>query len=128
MGGCRIFRIRAVKESLGAFFRCFPEALTLLEYVHLKMAEGLVAMSEEEFGKAIKCFEMVLALESEISDKQMISITHFWMARGLRRHGRYKFCGSRSVFGEIAGRNGASDDQQLQRLDELAYAIVSEHQ
>ncbi len=78
-----------LKTLLARFSSAFPETLTLLEYAHLKMAEGLVAMSEEEFGKAIKCFEMVLALEPEISDKQMISITHFWMARCLRRHGRY---------------------------------------
>ena len=78
-----------LKSLLARFSGAFPEALTLLEYAHLKMAEGLVAMSEEEFGRAITCFEMVLALEPEISDKQMISITHFWMARCLRRQGRY---------------------------------------
>lgn len=31
------------------------------------------------------------------------------------------------IAGEITGRNGAADDQQLRRLDRLAYAIVSEH-
>ena len=66
-----------------------PETLSLLEYAHLSLANGLVAMSAEEFGKAIKCFEGVLALEAEISDKQMISIANFWMGRCLRRQGRY---------------------------------------
>jgi hypothetical protein len=32
------------------------------------------------------------------------------------------------IAGEIADRNGAGEEQQLRRLDELAYAIVSEHQ
>jgi tetratricopeptide (TPR) repeat protein len=66
-----------------------PETLSLLEYAHLSLANGLVAMSEEEFGKAINCFEAVLALEEEISDKQMISIANFWMGRCLRRQGCY---------------------------------------
>ena len=65
------------------------ETLSLLEYAHLSLAIGLVAMSEEEFAKAIKCFAVVLALEEEISDKQMISIANFWMGRCLRRQGRY---------------------------------------
>ena len=66
-----------------------PETLSLLEYAHLSLANGLVAMSEEEFAKAIKCFEAALALEEEIRDKQMISIANFWMGRCLRRQGRY---------------------------------------
>ncbi len=60
-----------------------------MEYAHLSLANGQVAMSEEEFAKAIKYFEAVLALEEEISDKQMISIANFWMGRCLRRQGRY---------------------------------------
>ena len=78
-----------LKRLLSRFSSACPEQLSLLEYAHLKMADGLMAMSEEEFGKAIKCFETVLAVEEEISDKQMISITNFWMGRCLRRQGRY---------------------------------------
>ena len=77
-----------LKRLLASFSSACPDTLSLLEYAHLKMAEGLVAMAEEEFGKAIKCFETVLALE-EIGDKQMISIANFWMGRCLRRQGRY---------------------------------------
>src|SRR5713226_4238714 len=78
-----------LKRLLSRFSRASRETLSLLEYAHLSMADGLVAMSEEEFGKAIKCFETVLALEEEIGDKQMISIANFWMGRCLRRQGRY---------------------------------------
>ena len=65
------------------------ETLSLLEYAHLSLAKGLVAMLEEEFASAIKRFEAALALEEEISDKQMISIANFWVGRCLRRQGRY---------------------------------------
>src|ERR1700738_4966206 len=79
-----------LKQLLSHFSNASPERLTLLEYAHLRMADGLVAMSEEEFAKAIKNFNIVLTLENEISDKQMISIANFWMGRCLRRQGRYE--------------------------------------
>ena len=79
-----------LKQLLSHFSNASPERLTLLEYAHLRMADGLVAMSEEEFAKAIKNFNTVLTLENEISDKQMISIANFWMGRCLRRQGRYE--------------------------------------
>ena len=78
-----------LKRLLSRSSSICPETLSLLEYAHLSLSNGLVAMSEEEFGKAIKCFEAVLALEEKISDKQMISIANFWMGRCLRRQGRY---------------------------------------
>jgi tetratricopeptide (TPR) repeat protein len=78
-----------LKLRLSHFSGVSPEILSLLEYAHMRMAEGLVAMSDEEFPKAIKCFDTVLVLEREISDKQMISIANFWMGRCLRRQGRY---------------------------------------
>jgi tetratricopeptide (TPR) repeat protein len=78
-----------LKSLMSRFSSTSAESLSLLEYANLSLAKGLVAMSEEEFGKAIKCFETVLALEEEISDKQMISIANFWMGRCLRRQGRY---------------------------------------
>jgi tetratricopeptide (TPR) repeat protein len=79
-----------LKQLLSHFSSTSLESLTLLEYAHLRMADGLVAMSEEEFAKAIKCFNTVLTFESELSDKQMISIANFWMGRCLRRQGRYE--------------------------------------
>ena len=49
-----------LKQLLSHFSSASPESLTLLEYAHLRMADGLVAMSEEEFAKAIKNFNTVL--------------------------------------------------------------------
>jgi len=78
-----------LKKLLARFSGVTRESLSLLEFAHLKMAEGLMAMAEEEFGKGIQCFETVLALEEEISDKAVLSIANFWMGRCLRRQGRY---------------------------------------
>jgi len=79
-----------IKQLLARFPGGERETLSLLEYVHLQMAEGLAAMLEEEFGLAIRHFEIVLALEGEIRDKQVISIANFWAGRCLRRQGRYE--------------------------------------
>jgi tetratricopeptide (TPR) repeat protein len=79
-----------LKRLIEHFSSLSPETLSLLEYAHLRMAEGLVAMSDEEFSEAIRCLNTVLTLEHEISDKQMISIANFWMGRCLRRQGRYE--------------------------------------
>lgn len=82
-------RLGVIQKLLERFSAADREALTLREYVHSKMAEGLVAMSEEEFAEATHHFEVVLALEEEIRDKQVISIANYWMGRCLRRQGRY---------------------------------------
>lgn len=78
-----------IKKIIARFPPSSRESLSLLEFVHLQMAEGLVSMSEEEFAKATKYFAVVLALDDEIGDKQVISIANFWMGRCLRRQGRY---------------------------------------
>lgn len=78
-----------VRQVLSRFPLSCRERVSLLDYVHLRMAEGLVAMSEEEYGRAAEHFASVLALESEIQDKQVIAIANFWKGRCLRRQGRY---------------------------------------
>ncbi len=84
------FRARPLlKRLVSQFSAASSENLSLLDFAHVRMAEGLLAMSDEEFATAIKCFDTVLTLENEISDKQMISIANFWMGRCLRRQGRY---------------------------------------
>jgi tetratricopeptide (TPR) repeat protein len=82
-------RLGVIQKLLERFSAADRETLTLREYVHSKMAEGLVAMSEEEFAEATHHFEVVLALEEEIRDKQVISIANYWVGRCLRRQGRY---------------------------------------
>ncbi len=78
-----------VKELLARFSKPLRAALPLSDYVHLRMAEGVVAMSEEEFDQAIRHFEMVLSLEDEVRDKELVAISSFWIGRCHRREGRY---------------------------------------
>lgn len=78
-----------IKKILERFSALRREQLSLLEFVHLQMAEGQAAMSQEDFAAAIPRFQNVLALQDEIQDKQVISIAYFWTGRCLRRQGRY---------------------------------------
>jgi tetratricopeptide (TPR) repeat protein len=78
-----------IKRLLPRFPKQSRAALSLLDYLHLRMAEGLVAMAEEDFEKAIGHFAFVEAVEEEVRDREMLAISNFWIGRCLRSQGRY---------------------------------------
>jgi len=78
-----------VKQLLSRFPYVLRAALPLTDYVHLRMAEGLVAMAEEEPEGAIRQFETVLSFEDEIQDKELVAIANFWIGRCQRKMGQY---------------------------------------
>jgi tetratricopeptide (TPR) repeat protein len=78
-----------VKELLPRFPQARRASLPLSDYVHIRMAEGLVAMSEEEFEVAIRHFETVLSFEDEVRDREVVAIANFAIGRCQRRTGRY---------------------------------------
>jgi tetratricopeptide (TPR) repeat protein len=63
--------------------------LPVTGYLHVQMAEGLVAMAEEEQSRAIPRFETVLLLGAEIGNNEIAAIAHFWKARCHRARGEY---------------------------------------
>jgi tetratricopeptide (TPR) repeat protein len=80
---------RLLKELLSRFPHLCRSALPISDYLHLRMAEGLVASSEENFESAISHFETVLAFENEIQDQELVAVANFWTARCQRKMGRY---------------------------------------
>jgi tetratricopeptide (TPR) repeat protein len=78
-----------VKEVVARFSRDVRLQLPLHDYLHLRMAEGMLAMSEESTEEAIRHFEFVLSLEREIDDHELLSIANFWKGRSLRAKGEY---------------------------------------
>lgn len=64
-------------------------AMPLVDYLHLRMAEGVVEMSHEDFESAIAHFRLVESFETEIDDQELAGIAWFWTGRCLRRMGRY---------------------------------------
>jgi len=82
-------RPQLVKELLSQFPQTVRASLPLSDYVYIRMAEGLVAMSQEEFEAAIRHFETVLSFENETYDRELVAIANFSIARCQRRMGRY---------------------------------------
>ena len=80
-------------ELLARLLARFPQStrstLPVLDYLHVRMAEGVLAMSREEFEPAAAHFEFVQSLEPEVNDAELLAIANFWAGRCLRKMGRY---------------------------------------
>jgi len=79
-----------IQQLLKRFPKDMRSQMPLVDYVHLRMAEGFVAMTQEEFADAVKHFETALSLEEEIDNKELIAIANFSIGRCRRRAGRYQ--------------------------------------
>lgn len=78
-----------VKRLLARFPKEARAGLRLLDYLHLRMAEGLAAMAAEEHEQAIEHFRFVESVEEETRDSELLAISNFWIGRCLRKQGRY---------------------------------------
>ena len=78
-----------VKELLSRFPHDSRARIPVSDYLHLRMAEGLLAILEENCEGAIRHLETVLSFENEIQDQELVAIANFWIARCQRKMGRY---------------------------------------
>jgi tetratricopeptide (TPR) repeat protein len=78
-----------VRELLTRFPAARRAELPLLDYLHVRLAVGMVAMANEDFAPAVEHFRFVQSLEGEMNDSELLAICNFWTARCLRRIGRY---------------------------------------
>lgn len=78
-----------VRELLARFPASRRAELPLLDYLHVRLAEGMVAMAAEDFTLATQHFRFVESLEGEMNDPELLAIASFWTARSLRQLGRY---------------------------------------
>ena len=78
-----------VKRLLEAYDEHARSRLSIPEYVHLRMAEGMVAMKEEMLDRAIEDFEIVLKLADEKSAADVLALSNYWIGRCLRKKGNY---------------------------------------
>jgi tetratricopeptide (TPR) repeat protein len=82
-------RPQLIRDLLARFPKESRASLALLDYLHVRMAEGLIAMTEEQWAQAISHFQLVEAVEEEVHDREMLAISNFWIGRCLRNEGRY---------------------------------------
>ncbi len=78
-----------VREIVGRFSRAARSHLPLQDYLYLRLAEGMLAMTEEAKEEAIRHLDFVLGLEEQTDDKELLSIANFWKGRCLRMKGEY---------------------------------------
>jgi tetratricopeptide (TPR) repeat protein len=83
-------RLPLVKEIVARFSKAVRAGLPLEDYLYLRMAEGMVAMSEERTEQALLHFDFVLGLDQETSDQELVAIANFWKGRCLRMKGEYE--------------------------------------
>jgi tetratricopeptide (TPR) repeat protein len=98
-------RFGLVKEIVSGFSQVVRSRLPLHEYLHLRMAEGMVAMAEESKEEALRHFDFVLSLADETDDKELLSIAYFWKGRCLRMKGEY----DQALAFAVKGRELASE-------------------
>ena len=78
-----------VKEIVSRFSRSVRSRLPLQDYLYLRLAEGMMAMSEEATEEATRHLDFVLSLEEQTDDKELLAIANFWKGRCLRMKGEY---------------------------------------
>jgi tetratricopeptide (TPR) repeat protein len=78
-----------VKEIVARFTRSVRSRLPLQDYLYLRLAEGMIGMSEEATEEATRHLDFVLSLEEQTDDRELLAITNFWKGRCLRMKGEY---------------------------------------
>lgn len=78
-----------LEKLLARFPATSRSRLPLRDYLHLRMAEGLLGLLHDETEQALRHFAIVLSMEQEIADKELVAIAQFWTARCHRRKGEY---------------------------------------
>ena len=90
-------------ELIAELLARFPEesrrGLPVGDYLHLRMAEGLLALLGDHPDEALRHFDLVLSLQEAVEDKEVIAIAHFWHARCHRKKGEYDEALKRSAVG-----------------------------
>jgi tetratricopeptide (TPR) repeat protein len=79
-----------VKRTLARFPREVRSRLPLGDYVHLRLAEGMLAMSEELEDEAIRHLDFAATIAEDVQDGETLAIAHFWKGRCLRKKGEYE--------------------------------------
>ncbi len=82
--------IDVVQDGLGSFTKGNRQNLTLTDYAHVLMAEGVVWVHEENIGRALTNFSLVLSFQNELQDPQLLALAHFWSSRCHRKNGEYE--------------------------------------
>ncbi|HZU24906.1 MAG TPA: tetratricopeptide repeat protein [Bryobacteraceae bacterium] len=108
-----------VRGLLARFSKESRIHLPLIEYLHLGMAEALVAMADEDFEGAVTSLRFVESVEQQLRDNELLALCSFWIGRCLRRLGRYDDALGFTVKArDLALGNGQDRVAALMRINE----------
>jgi tetratricopeptide (TPR) repeat protein len=111
--------IDVIQNGLSAFPKGRRHTLSIADYSHVLMAEGVVWVSEENLERALANFKLVLSLKSEISDRELLALAHFWSSRCNRKTGEYDLAMEQAAEGyRIASEAGAIPMAAVMRVAE----------
>lgn len=98
------------------------DARTLLpvqDYIHLRLAEALLAMRREDLTEALRHLDTALTLCEENAAFKISIVANFWKARCLRKAGEYEQAMQVTRAGvEIANRHGSQKFAAIMRTVE----------
>jgi tetratricopeptide (TPR) repeat protein len=78
--------LRALLAALPGSHRT---SMSLTDYVYLRMADGMLAMADEEVENTQRHFDFLLAVGGELGDREMLAVANFWKGRCYRKNGQY---------------------------------------
>ena len=86
--------VEVVRKLLARFPEETRSRLTLVDYAHLRLAEGFVAGKEEAPGPAVRHFEFVIGIGNALSGTklvgaELVAVAHYWKANCDRKSGAY---------------------------------------
>jgi len=76
-------------DLIARFPKDARHALALTDYVHLRLAEALIAMRHENMSDALRHLETALSVADEVQDPKIAVVASLWKARCLRKAGEY---------------------------------------
>jgi len=77
-----------IRELLGRVPRSMRGRLTLQAYVHLRLAEGILALAERRADEAAAHFDFVITADPELAGPEFVALAHYWKALSERELGR----------------------------------------
>src|SRR5438270_1696306 len=74
---------------LERFHKNSRHTLAIADYIHLRLAEAVIAMRREDLPEALRHLDTALMVSEEIEESETIAMTSLWKARCLRKAGEY---------------------------------------
>ena len=78
-----------VRELLSRFPDNLTKDFSVFDYIHLRVAQSLVDMADENFDLAIGRLEITKALEGPACFAPLVVISNYWIGKCHRKMGRY---------------------------------------